>query len=62
MTVAASTWTIVHGLSSENVIVQIFDDAKFVIIPNSIQIVDDDTVEVTFNSPITGVARVVFLD
>lgn len=60
--IAADTWTIEHNLNSENVIVQIFDNQKYVVIPNSIQIVDADTVVVQFNTAITGVARVIFLD
>lgn len=60
--IAASTWTIEHNLNSENVIVQIFDDTKSVVIPNSIQIIDADTVVVTFSTAITGTARVIFLD
>lgn len=60
--IAADTWTIEHNLNSENVIVQIFDNTKSVVIPNSIQIISDDVVVVTFSTPITGTARVIFLD
>ncbi len=56
------TWTIEHNLNSENVIIQAFDESKFVLIPNTIQIVDANTVELTFNTAQTGTARVVFLD
>lgn len=56
------TVTVPHNLNSENVIVQAFDSDKFVIIPDSIQIVDADTVEVTFNTSQSGVVRVIFLD
>lgn len=59
---AAATWTVTHNLGSENVIVQAFDENKFVIIPNSIQIVSDDVVELKFNTPQAGVARIIFLD
>lgn len=62
VTVAAGTWTITHNLNSENVIVQIFDENKFVMIPNSIQIIDANVVRVTFGTAATGIARVVFLD
>ena len=58
----AMTWTITHNLNSENVIVQAFDTDKFVIIPSTIQVVDEDTVELTFNTAQAGVARVIFLD
>lgn len=58
----AATWTITHNLNSENVIVQAFDENKYVVIPNSIQIVSEDVVELKFNTAQAGVARVVFLD
>jgi hypothetical protein len=57
-----TTWTIPHNLNSENVIVQAFDQNKYVIIPNSIQIVDANTVQLTFSTVQSGVARVIFLD
>lgn len=60
--VAAATWTIQHNLGSENVIIQAFDESKFVIIPESMQVVDANTVELTFNTALTGVARIIFLD
>lgn len=58
----SAVWTITHNLGSENVIVQAFDQDKFVIIPNTIQIVSDDVVELTFSTAQSGVARVIFLD
>jgi hypothetical protein len=61
-TTNVSVWTIQHNLDSENVIVQAFDDDKFVIIPNTIQIVDENTVKLTFSSAQNGTARIVFLD
>ena len=56
------TWTVTHNLGSENVIVQAFDENKFVIIPNTIQIVNNNTVSLTWNTAQVGVARVIFLD
>lgn len=59
---AAPEWIVAHNFDSENVIVQCFDESKSVIIPESIQILDENTVKVTFNTSITGVVRVIFLD
>lgn len=59
---ATTTWTIAHNLNSENVIVQAFDENKYVLIPDTIRIVDANTVELTFNTAQAGTARVVFLD
>ena len=56
------TWTVVHNLNSMNVIIQAFDELRFVMIPNTIQIVNANTVQLTFNTAQTGTARVVFLD
>jgi hypothetical protein len=57
-----TTWTLTHSLNSENVIVQAFDNNKFVLIPDSIQIIDENVVRLMFNSAQTGTARVIFLD
>ena len=62
VTTPTTTWTIPHGLNSENVIVQAFDESKFVIIPNSIQLINANTVQLTFNTAQAGTARVIFLD
>ncbi len=58
----ATTWTVLHNLNSENVIIQAFDDNKSVLFPDSMRIVDANTIELKFNTPQTGTARVVFLD
>ena len=57
-----TTWTLVHNLNSENVIIQAFDDNRFVLAPDTIQIVDMNTVQLTFNTDQTGTARAIFLD
>lgn len=59
---AAATWTVTHNFDSENAIVQTFDENKSVIFPESITIVDGDTITIQFNSPQSGTARIVFLD
>lgn len=62
VTVPTTFWDVVHGLGSEEVIVQAFDENKFVIIPDSIQIIDPTNIRLIFGSPQAGVARVIFLD
>jgi ABC-type transport system substrate-binding protein len=59
---ATDIWTINHNLGYDDVIVQCFDDQNFVLIPDTTQIVDANTVRITFSQPQTGVARVIFLD
>ena len=59
---AAAGWVINHNLGYDDVIVQCFDASNFVLIPDSIQVVDLNTVRITFTNPQTGVARIIFLD
>lgn len=57
----AIVWTLTHNLASEDVIVQCFDNNKFAIIPDSIQIMSANQVKVTFGQMQMGVARIIFL-
>ena len=60
--VASVLWTVQHNFGSENVIVQCFDENKSVIFPDSITIIDSDTIEIAFHSLQSGTARIIFLD
>ena len=60
--VASEIWNLNHNLNSENVIVQCFDENKSVIIPDTIQILDANSIRVTFEVGQIGIARVLFLD
>jgi hypothetical protein len=62
ITTPVMIWDVIHNLASEEVIIQAFDEDKYVIIPEAIQILDENTVRLTFNTAQSGVARVVFLD
>lgn len=62
VTVAAAVWTVTHSLGSDNVIVQVVDELGFVIIPDQIQIVDVNSVQITFGTPQIGTVRIIFLD
>ena len=59
---ASTLWTINHGYSSTNFVAQVFDGSGEVVIPGSIKAVDSNTITVTFNAPMAGTAKVVFLD
>jgi len=59
---ATSSWTIAHNLNSEEVIIQVFDETKKVIIPDVMQIIDANTIQIEFSTAQAGVARVVFFD
>lgn len=55
-------WLAQHNLNSENVIMQCFDENRFVLFPESMQIVNQNQILIKFNTPQTGVVRVIFLD
>ena len=56
------TWIVNHALNSQNAIIQAFNTANEVILPDEIQIVDANNIELTFNTPQAGTVRVIFLD
>jgi len=55
---AATTWTIDHDLSAGTVNVQVYDANDLMVIPDEIEIVDANTVSVTFGSSVAGRAIV----
>lgn len=58
----ATTWTVTHNKNSTNVMVQIVDTNKIVIIPDTVEATDVNTVVVTFTANQDGAAYLVFLD
>ena len=58
--VPSSTWTVNHLGKSLNCIVTVLDDTNKVVTPDEIQYTDEDTVTVTFLSPVVGRALVVY--
>ena len=54
----SDTWVIEHGLNTSGIQVQIFDDQGRVLIPDGIEIIDSNTVQVTFGVAITGRATI----
>jgi hypothetical protein len=57
----ALIWTLTHNLASEDVIVQCFDNNKFVILPDVIQVMSANQVKITFGQMQIGTARIIFL-
>ncbi len=57
-TASSSTWTINHNMNSARVIVQVFSATNQAIIPDTIEPISNDTVEVTFTQSVTGHAIV----
>jgi len=58
---ASDTWTIIHNKGTTGVIPLVYLDNKQVI-PSEVEIVDVNTVVVTFDSPQVGFANLVFFD
>lgn len=56
---SSSTWTVTHNLRSTAVSVQVFDSLKKVIIPDEIEVIDQNTVQITLASAATGKVFVV---
>lgn len=57
----ASTWTIVHGLFTEELTAEVFiDDGGILVkmIPKTVTIVDESTVEITFSDAQGGQALI----
>jgi hypothetical protein len=62
VSIPTTLWTMSHNYNTSNVIVQVFDTTGAVILPNEIQIVDDNHIALKFYSQQAGVARAIFLD
>ena len=56
---ASDTWTITHSRGTTGVNTQVFIDNKFVI-PSDIEVIDINTIVVTFDSPQVGFANLTF--
>jgi hypothetical protein len=55
---AALTWTIDHGMNTNSVQVQVFDDSSRVVIPDQIQVLSPNTVQVSLSTAAIGRAVV----
>lgn len=57
--VSASTWNVQHDLSAGTVSVQVYDDTSKTVIPDRIEIIDSDNIQIGFGSSVTGRAIVI---
>ena len=57
-----TTWVITHNKDSKKLITQIYDLSGNMILPENVQIVDSNTVIVTFNVPQAGTGHLLFFD
>lgn len=56
--VAGAVWTVPHGMNSAKVIVQVYNSDNQLVVPDSVEGIDADTVEITFSQAVTGHAIV----
>lgn len=57
--IASLTWTINHNLKTRDVFVTIYDSSNLMVMPSDIQIVDINTISVTWEVAATGKAVVI---
>jgi hypothetical protein len=62
VTTPTTLWIMPHNYNTSNVIVQVFDNDGFVILPHDIQIIDNNNIALKFYSNQSGTARAIFLD
>lgn len=51
---SVSTYTVVHNLGSEEVIVQVYDDSNIFFLPDEIEILDANSVKITLGATLSG--------
>lgn len=60
--VPITTWTVSHNKASNQLICQIFDSSGEMIFPDTMTIIDINTIQVTFGAPQAGKAHVMFFN
>ncbi|MFA5025017.1 MAG: hypothetical protein WC503_00720 [Candidatus Shapirobacteria bacterium] len=56
--VPTSKWSIFHGLNTENVLVQCYDNTYEMVFPLSVKIIDTNNVSIEFDSPFSGLCLI----
>lgn len=62
ISVAAATWTIVHGLNSKNLVVNLWDDSDFVINADSIKTDNLNQITINFTTAVAGRVEIVAIN
>ena len=60
--IPSTTWSIAHGQATTQLICQIYTGAGELIIPDGIEIIDNNTVHVTFTTAQAGLAHILFFE
>jgi hypothetical protein len=50
----STIWTVTHTLSTEDIASVLVKIGDFVVVPDTIEVIDSDTVEITFSSSVSG--------
>lgn len=59
---AAATWTVNHNFNNADLLVCCYDASGNIILPDTVEWVDNDTTEITFSSALSGKAIIVSID
>lgn len=60
--VPSDTWDVQHDQRNDRVLVQIYDEVGEFTIPNKIEIVDLNNIQITFGFPMEGTAHIMFFN
>jgi hypothetical protein len=60
VTTPAPVWNISHPFNTTDVILQVTDGSGFIIIPDTMQIIDQSNIQLSFAAPQAGVFRAIF--
>lgn len=60
--IASTVWTVPHNQATDLLLTQVYTTAGDMLIPDEISLLDINTVEITFGSPITGRAHLIFFE
>jgi len=58
--VPSAVWPVPHNELTDQVLVQVYDDIGEFTIPNKIEILDINNIEITFGAPMSGTAHILF--
>lgn len=58
----SASWPVPHNELTDQVLVQVYDDVGEFTIPDKIEIVDINNIEITFGAPMAGTAHILFFN
>lgn len=62
ITTPATVWSVTHAFNTTDAILQVTDTSGFVIFPDTMQIIDNSNIQITFAAPQAGTLRIIFFN